>query len=71
MARQYISVQFTPGARPYTYHNDGAPVTIGDLVYVGVGGGQKKRVTVADLVTEPAHETRAIMGKVEEAAANG
>ncbi len=31
---QYIECEFKPGSRPYTYQNDGAPVTVGDYVVV-------------------------------------
>ncbi len=38
MARQYIAVCFgLPGSRLYTYHNDGAPLAVGDTVVVSTG----------------------------------
>jgi hypothetical protein len=49
MPRQYVAVEFKPGGRRYTYHNDGEPVAIGDLVKVETRYGQQT-VTVADLV---------------------
>ena len=66
MTRQYLAVEFKPGGRRYTYHHDGEPVAIGDLVKIESRGGRQV-VTVADLVIEePPFETKPIIGKHDE-----
>lgn len=63
--RQYVAVTFRPGeARTYTYHNDGAPLAIGDEVKVADNRSDGwKRVTVAAVdVAEPAFATKPILG---------
>ena len=64
---QYVAVQFSPAdQRRYTYHNDGEPVAIGDLVEVETKDG-RKRVTVAGLPeSKPNFETKPILGRAEE-----
>lgn len=71
MARQYIAVRFRPADRqPYTYHNDGAPVAVGDRVKVPdrSGDGWNRATVEAVDVEEPKFATKAILGMVEEAA---
>jgi hypothetical protein len=66
MTRQYVAVEFKPGGRQYTYHNDGEAVAIGDLIHVEMRGGRKV-VTVAGLsIEEPKFETKPIIGKHHE-----
>lgn len=64
---QYVAIQYTPGGRPYTYRNDGQPVSIGDRVRISTAKEGAKTVTVTDIVTEPAFATKPILGKAEEA----
>jgi len=67
--RQFVGVDFRPGGRVYTYHWDGEPVTLGDLVRVPEksGDGWKKVRVVEVSWTAPAYATRAILGPhVEE-----
>lgn len=62
-SRQYVAVQFdeAPGARRYTYHNDGPPVEVGDVVEVE-RQGKPVRVRVAALpTTPPSFATRGIL----------
>lgn len=63
--RQYVDIAFRPGGRTYRYHNDGAPVAVGDKVRVTsrdeAEGWQAVEVLGADYVA-PAFKTTAILG---------
>ncbi len=63
--RQYIRCTFREGdARAYTYHNDGEPVQVGDVVRVlDRSGDGWKKVFVIDAEKPTAFETKAILGK--------
>lgn len=70
MSRQYLACEFKPGGRRYTYHHDGEPCAIGDLVQVEVRGGQIQRVTVAEISIEaPPYDTKPILGLADLASA--
>lgn len=63
--RQFAVCKFRPGdRRGYTYHNDGAPVAVGDRVTVdGPRGEGKMTVEVSEIgVPEPSFATKAILG---------
>jgi len=61
--RQFISVRFSPvDARRYTYHNDQAPLAIGDHAKVIARGGRPVEVEVVEILKDPpAFETKAII----------
>ena len=64
MSRQYIRCKFNEhDYRTYTYHNDGAPVKVGDRVLVENRGIQKI-VTVVSIAREAPtkFETKGILG---------
>lgn len=62
MSRQYVAVQFKPGGRPYTYHNEGPPVSIGDRVKLENRDGIVT-VTVSEISdTPPPFATKPIIG---------
>lgn len=61
--RQFVAVAFSEGGRAYTYHNDGEPVTIGDVVLVPVRGDARQAAHVVSLPAEPPFETKPIVGK--------
>jgi hypothetical protein len=65
--RQFIAVQFKVGpGRAYTYHNDGEPVAIGDIVRVTTRTGAEQSATVVGLEDDaPPFETKPIVGKYE------
>lgn len=66
--RQYIEVQFAPGGRPYTYHNDGPPVAIGDRVKVSTPREGEKIVVVSGIDRDaPPYTTKAILGLADKA----
>lgn len=64
MTRQYVAIEFYPGARSFTYHNDGDPVEIDDEVLVPDRRGGSKRVKVVWITGVMPHgfETKAILG---------
>ena len=65
--RQYLACAFRPDAtRTYTYHNDGEPVSVGDVVRVEVPDGGWKPVTVREIVRAPTFTTRPILGRHTE-----
>lgn len=71
MARQYISARFSPeDFRAYTYHNDGEPVAIGDMVCVQTGRGERN-VEVVGIVLQPAFPTKPILGRAEQRGVGG
>ena len=67
--RQYVACTFKAGdARSYTYHNDGAPLAVGDVAKVEDhrGGGWKRVYVVAIDVEKPTKfDTKPILGKAE------
>ena len=69
--RQYVAVQFNPwDRRSYTYHHDGEPVAIGDMVIVETARGLST-VTVVGLPDGvPSFETKPIAGKAPAEAAS-
>jgi hypothetical protein len=63
--RQYIGIAFREGGSLYTYHNDGAPVAVGDKVIIPARNGGQQVVTVADIAPPcfaPKFETKPIIG---------
>jgi hypothetical protein len=67
MPRQYVACRFRPeDQRTYTYHNDGEPVDVGDVVKVAdwkLGGW--KRVDVVSIAdAAPTFPTKPILGKL-------
>lgn len=61
--RQYVAVEFNPwDRRSYTYHNDGAPVSVGDKVRVETRDGSKTVTVVSLPEAAPAFETKPILG---------
>lgn len=68
MERQYVAVKIgTGGGRSYTYHNDGAPLAVGDEVEVYIGkpnsrGYRKKaKLKIVSLVAEkPSFPTKPV-----------
>lgn len=70
MARQYLSCEFKPGGRRYTYHHDGEPCAPGDRVNVETRGGSIKPITVAEISPHaPLYETKPIVGLADLASA--
>jgi hypothetical protein len=69
MPRQYVTCRFRPkDQRTYTYHNEGDPVAVGDVVQVDdwKGGGGWKRVDVVSITdSAPTFPTKPILGKLE------
>jgi hypothetical protein len=68
MARQYVSVVYREeDKRRYTYHNDDAPVAVGDVVKVPSArtDGWMKGFVVEVSGEEPLFPTKQIMGVVE------
>jgi len=66
--RQYVACKFrTEDTRSYTYHNDGEPVAVGDLLKVADrdGDGWKRVHCVSIGDTAPTFPTKPILGKVE------
>lgn len=63
MPRQLIVVEFTPGGRAYTYHNDLEPVRLGDSVVVQSRGGPKVVEVVSVNPAQPNVPTKPIIGK--------
>lgn len=69
MSRQFIACKFRPeDTRTYTYHHDGEPVSIGDMVKVPDNRSDGwKRVEVVSITDEmPKFPTKAILGLVED-----
>lgn len=68
MARQYLKARFLPhGVRDYTWHNDGAPVAVGDLVKLPgfkPSDGWQRGEVVSISSRPPPFETKAILGLV-------
>lgn len=68
-ARQFVSVKFRPtDDRDYCYHNDGAPVRVGDWIDVETRDGIKSVLvfSVRD-GKPPPFETKPIIGKSPDA----
>lgn len=70
--KQWVAVTFRDGQRPYTYHNEGDPVRVGDLIKVPDKAGDGwQRARVVDLPFDPprvngqAVKTKAILGLLE------
>lgn len=63
MSRQFVAVKFKPwDRRTYTYHNDGDPVAVGDLVEVSTDRGEQI-VTVESVTFDaPSFVTKPING---------
>lgn len=62
-ARQLVAVEFAPGGRTYTYHNEGEPVAVGDSVVVHARGGPTVVEVVSLNPAPPKFPTKAIIGK--------
>lgn len=74
MPRQFVKCVFKPGdKREYTYHNDGEPLKIGDVVRVEDPKGGWKRITVSGIAglapTFPTKEAKLYVPTPEEIAA--
>lgn len=68
MPRQYVACKFrSEDTRSYTYHNDGEPVAVGDLVKVADARSDGwKRVEVVSVSDQaPTFATKPILGKLE------
>lgn len=67
MTRQFVAVKFKPeDKRAFTYHNDGPPVAVGDMIAVpGRSGGQIEREVLSIVDEKPLFDTKAIIGRVE------
>jgi len=66
--RQYVACRFRPtDRRAFTYHNDGEPVSVGDVVKVPDRSGDGwQRVTVSAIMdAKPDFETKGIIGKAD------
>lgn len=66
--RQYVVCKFSKvDRRGYTYHNDGEPLSVGDIVEVPKGRGDgTSRVEVVVVGDEvPVFATKPVLGKVE------
>ena len=68
MSRQFVAVRFRPGdRRTYTYHHDGPPVAIGEMVKIPgkrpTDGWTALKVEAISYA-EPPFETKAILGVV-------
>lgn len=68
--RQFIACAFRKGdTRTYTYHNDREPVAVGDAVIVTTARGPSKVFVSAIIAEPPKFETKPIVGKAPEPAA--
>lgn len=65
---QLLAVQFTPGGRQYTYHNDGDPVGLDDRVVVMTNRGPQTVRVVSLKPQRPKVPTKAIVGKADRPA---
>lgn len=67
MTRQYLACSFRPGGRHYTYHHDGAPVSVGAEVKIPArdGDGWQRVKVEAILPVPPAFETKPILGVID------
>lgn len=74
MPTQYVKCVFKPGdRREYTYHNNGEPLKIGDVVRVEDPRGGWKRITVSGIAgaapSFPTKEAKLYVPTPEELAA--
>jgi hypothetical protein len=60
--RQYVEVQFGTSSRIYTYHNDGAPLAVGQQAQVETKHGLVT-VTVTGIRDEPPFATKPAIAK--------
>lgn len=63
--RQYVVAKFRKDdKRGYTYHNDGAPVRVGDEVIIKTKSGADQRVHISavDVEKPSAFDTKPIVG---------
>jgi hypothetical protein len=68
--RQFIACAFRKGdTRTYTYHNDGEPVAVGNLVVVNSDRGASTVIVTAVGVSEPPFNTKPIVGLAPTSAA--
>jgi hypothetical protein len=71
--RQFIRCKFHESdTRTYTYHNDGEPVAVGDMVKVPDNrsdGWKRVKVVEVDAQEPTGFATKGILGKVEDDAA--
>ena len=63
MARQFIAATFRPGGRPYTYHNDGAPLAPGHTARVNArdGMGWQNLDVIEAGIDKPPFDTKPII----------
>ena len=66
--RQFVTVKMRPtDKRAYTYHNDDAPVAVGDQVKVPARDGGWMRADVIEVsAIPPSFPTKAILGPMIE-----
>lgn len=67
--RQFVAVAFKEGGRPYTYHNDGEPLALGQLVRVPVRHSEQSGAIVGIEDSPPPFETKPIIGLADAAEA--
>jgi hypothetical protein len=61
--RQFVAVRFKPWERrTYTYHNDGAPIAIGEEVEVDTPKGRQRVEVVGLSDLTPSFPTKPIVG---------
>jgi hypothetical protein len=65
VTRQLIAVEFSPGGRMYTYHNDGEPLANGEDVVVLTPRGPKTVRVVSIHPAPPKVETKPIVGRAD------
>jgi hypothetical protein len=65
VTRQLIAIEFTPGGRSYTYHNDGPRVEVGEFVVVMTNRGPQTVEVVSAAALKPTVPTKGIVGKAD------
>lgn len=64
--RQFVIVKFRPyDRRTYTYHNDGTPVVVGQVVEVETKDGPTQAAVTAVTDVEPTFATKPILQPIE------
>lgn len=64
-SRQYIGIKFRPqDRRVYTYHNDGEPCEVGEIVKIATREGWQRVEVVAVNLEKPPFDTKPIAGKL-------
>lgn len=65
--RQFVAIRFREQGRPYTYHNDGPPVMVGDRVKIDGKDGWQACTVESVTFVPPFYETKPIGGLVGDA----